>query len=493
MVIDANACNGAHRAGCATLIPKQIHTGTNPESISLDPRTHTLYVANELDNDVSVIDASRCNARVTVGCRPRPPSAVGARSRRDRDRRGGPHRLRHLGRDRCRHDRHPTLQRVLPGGLRSGACDRRSATSRRRSRSTAETHTAYVATASDGDTGSLVVLDTRTCNARRSGCPIVATRPCPGAGRPTAIAVNSEYRHRVRRDGDERRCATAFRSSTAAPAMPRGRPGAASRRPGGVDRRPHAFGPALICGGYFVAVAVNERSNTVYVTNNESCGGQGDKVFVYDGADCGGTETSKFGGRRLKATVTAGLNPFSLAVDQATNTVYAPLLADGEYHGNVAVINGATCNGSSTSGCDQTPALAPAGFGSIGVAVDPKTHSVYVTNIQDTSVLMRSTATFATPPTQTTAMSDEVASGSVESTTDRVGHRPHRRHRLRDQWNQGNCQRRPTPAVTMTRRAVSHALARSVTRAHTGRVHHGRGTPRRRRRHAHLAKSKMKR
>ena len=50
------------------------------------------------------------------------------------------------------------------------------------------------------------------------------------------------------------------------------------------------------------------------------------------------------------------------------------------------MINGATCNGQNTSGCDQTPTTAPAGFGTDGIAVDQTTNRVYATNIEDTSV-----------------------------------------------------------------------------------------------------------
>ena len=76
LVVDTDLCNGAHPAGCATLAAQEIHTGANPQAISLDPGTHTLYTANEVDDTVSVIDASRCNAQVTRGCRTRPPSAA---------------------------------------------------------------------------------------------------------------------------------------------------------------------------------------------------------------------------------------------------------------------------------------------------------------------------------------------------------------------------------------------------------------------------------
>ena len=73
-------------------------------------------------------------------------------------------------------------------------------------------------------------------------------------------------------------------------------------------------------------------------------------------------------------------------VDQATDTIYTANIADGEDPGTVSVINGANCNGRDTNGCGQTPAIAPAGFGANGIAVDRTTHEVYVTNTEDTSV-----------------------------------------------------------------------------------------------------------
>ena len=58
--------------------PPKIHTGADPEGVVLDPDTQTLYTANEVDNDVSVIDASRCNAQNTSGCRIPPAVAINA-------------------------------------------------------------------------------------------------------------------------------------------------------------------------------------------------------------------------------------------------------------------------------------------------------------------------------------------------------------------------------------------------------------------------------
>ena len=49
-------------------------------------------------------------------------------------------------------------------------------------------------------------------------------------------------------------------------------------------------------------------------------------------------------------------NPFGIAVDQATDTIYTANIFNGEGPGTVSVINGATCNAHNTSGCGQTPA-----------------------------------------------------------------------------------------------------------------------------------------
>ena len=76
IVVNANVCNGSDLAGCATLDPPEIHTGADPEVLTLDPDTQTLYTANQVDNDVSVIDATRCDAQTTSGCRGAPPAPI---------------------------------------------------------------------------------------------------------------------------------------------------------------------------------------------------------------------------------------------------------------------------------------------------------------------------------------------------------------------------------------------------------------------------------
>ena len=378
LVVDTDLCNGARPAGCATLTPPpEIHTGTDPQAIALDPRTHTLYTANLVDNTVSVIDASSCNASVTLGCRARPPSAFvpGA---------GGiavdqtvhtayvtsdPHTVAMIDTRDC-NALHPDGCRRSPSKVAVADLPTAIAVNR-------ATHTAYVASVKIGaDAGSVSVLDTRTCHARSSGCTMVGTLQVT-AGSPTAIAVNSAtgtvYVGTATSGGPNR--VSVLNGATCN-----------ATKTTGCNQSPALMTVGATDGCSFIGVAVNEASNTIYATNTEQCSEPflGDKVYVYNGATCDATNMTGCGAPI--ATITAGFNPMAIAVDQATNTVYAPLLADGEYAGNVAVINGATCNASNTSGCGQTPALTPAGFGPVSATVDPITHRVYVTNIEDTSV-----------------------------------------------------------------------------------------------------------
>jgi DNA-binding beta-propeller fold protein YncE len=67
-VIDTDACTGAHLAACRRAVVATVQTGVWPAGVAVDPLTHTLYVPNDGDNDVSVIDAAECDATDTTGC-----------------------------------------------------------------------------------------------------------------------------------------------------------------------------------------------------------------------------------------------------------------------------------------------------------------------------------------------------------------------------------------------------------------------------------------
>ena len=386
-VIDTNLCSGSEPAGCATLIPPEIHTGGDPESVILDPRTQTLYTANWVDNGVSVIGASRCDAQTTSGCRHPAPtfgSQPGA-----------------LAADVADHTLYDTSGATSVSMINTSACNSYSLAGCAQTPATVNvgefpnavavnrrTHTVYVANSGSGTTGTVSVIDARTCNSTdQAGCANLQTLQVPG-GNPDDIAVDpmtdTIYVATITGSGPD--LVSVFNGATcnATDAS------ACDQTPSTVAVGSSGDAP----NNSSLNLAVNQATNTIYAANVFNFGGPppflGNSVYVINGATCDAANTTGCG--QTPATVTLapnppiGSNPLGIAVDQATNTIYTANIADGEYPGTVSVINGATCNGQDTSGCGQTPATAPAGFGANSVAIDPTTNQVYVTNQEDTSV-----------------------------------------------------------------------------------------------------------
>jgi DNA-binding beta-propeller fold protein YncE len=388
IVVDADVCNGSNPAGCATLHPPVIHAGSEPEILTLDPQTQTLYTVNQLGNDVSVIDAARCNAQTTGGCRHLPamiPISAGA-----------------LATDPAVHTAY-----ITSGDHNVAMIDTRTCNSRRTAGCThtprettvgehpsgvavdPRTRTVYVANAGSGSTGTVSVMNARTCNATDSaGCGGFSTLQVPG-GNPDDVEIDSAtdtiYVATITGSGPD--LVSVFNGTicNATNAL-------------GCDQRPATVAVGNSSGvarTSIVQLAVNQATNTIYASNVYNIGPVpppflGNTVYVIDGATCDAANTTGCGHTPAAVTLSAdppvGSNPWGIAVDQATDTIYTANIADGEHPGTVSVINGAICNGQNTSGCDQTPALAPAGFGTVGIAVDQATNHVYATNTQDTSV-----------------------------------------------------------------------------------------------------------
>jgi YVTN family beta-propeller protein len=66
-MINTATCNAKNSQGCSQA-PKLVSVGATPIGISLNRATDTIYVANNSDNTVSVLDPATCNAIVTWGC-----------------------------------------------------------------------------------------------------------------------------------------------------------------------------------------------------------------------------------------------------------------------------------------------------------------------------------------------------------------------------------------------------------------------------------------
>jgi len=384
IAVDTNVCNGSHRAACATLRPPTIHTGADPEGIVLDSQTQTLYTASEADNDISVIDASQCNAQATAGCRhPAPAMALAAGagaadpSVHTAYVTSGSNTVAMIDTTSCNVGHlsgcaatPPTV--TVGNGPDAVAVDR-------------QTDTVYVANFGTGSSGTVSVIDAATCNATSTaGCGKLASLQVPG-GNPDDIAVDATsgtlYVATLTSSGPN--LISVFNAATCN-----------ATHTTGCGQAPAVLKVGDSAGGNSsVNLAVNQATNTVYATNviTNTVPFGGDSVYVINGATCDAATTTGCG--QTPATITAGFNPWGIAVDQATDTIYTANFADDEHSGAVSVINGATCNGTDHSGCGQTPATVAAGFGAIGVAIDPAADTVYVANLSDTSVTVINGAT----------------------------------------------------------------------------------------------------
>ena len=161
--------------------------------------------------------------------------------------------------------------------------------------------------------------------------------------------------------------------------------------------------PATVTvGSAPLGVAANPVTNTVYVTNFGDFAG--DTVSVINGAACNGVQHSGCG--QAPASVTVGAAPWGLAIGQAANTIYVANNYGGDSPASLSVINGATCDGTNTSGCGKTPpAIAGIGRAPNGIAFDPATHTVYTANALDATVSVVNLARGQAPPLRAAAQS----------------------------------------------------------------------------------------
>lgn len=281
-VVDGRRCDAANTSGCR-IEPATVRVGAVPQFLAVDERTHTIYVANSGSNTVSVIDGRSCNAAATAGC----------------------------GQPRA----------TIPVGPEPFTLAVNDATS-----------SIYV---TDLGAHTVSVIDARTCNAADvSGCghrPIsVDVGQTPGGiavdTRTDTIYVTGEASNDVSViDGKTCNATTTT----------------------GCRRTP----VHVLAGAGARGIAVDESTDTIYVANTEA-----DTVSVIDGATCNATVHSGCGRRAAAAAV--GSSPRRVAVDELTNTIYIT----NAQSNTVTMLDGRTCNGRVHTGCG--PAGAAPGTGS---------------------------------------------------------------------------------------------------------------------------------
>jgi YVTN family beta-propeller protein len=430
-VIDGATCNASVRTGCHQH-PTMVTVGTGEFSeIAFDPASDSVYVAYGVEGLVSVIDGAKCNSTVQSGCGSSPAAvqlvapgfgfaedvavddanrtlyaviqpcpcpgsaanaapehlvamvntatcngttAFGCKQRPVTAAAGGyplsvlvdsPQRTVYIGigsstvalldADGCNATHTERCPQALPtvavgDSPVSVAVDQR-------------THTAYV---SNVGSGTVSVVNTATCEADdTAGCRSIApTISVGGQGTAGALAVN-EATNTV--------YVANFVDGTVA--VIDGRTCDATHHSGGGQQPPVvtvAPGPD--------GVAVDQATDTVYVASDGTDNPPtGDTVSVIDGQTCNASVTSGCSQTPPQVTL-GGPNPTEPAVDEATDTVYVPITGANGRGDKVAVINGATCNATVTSGCGQIPHNIKVGAGAGGAAVDAATDTVYVSN-----------------------------------------------------------------------------------------------------------------
>lgn len=367
-VINATKCSALNTTGCGGTHPK-LHIEGGTDGMSVDERTDTLFVANNgpgpspaQERSVSVINAATCNARTTVGCGQHAPTA---------------------------------LTGVNPGGNVTDPA----------------TNTEYVTTFDN----TLQVINEATCNATvRTGCgqPTPATVAEPD---PLSIAINPATSTAY--IGNPIGSSEGFPFMLALINTATCNPGDSTDCSATPTTVPMQLAPW--------GLAVDKATDTLYATNAfDSNFNPGNTVSVIDGATCNATVTS--GCASTPAGVTVGSLPLGLAVNQATNTIYVANANDN----TVSVIDGATCNATDTSGCGNAPPQVPLGSSPLSVAVDEATDTIYVLNPgtpATVSVVNGATcnATITSgcsnvPPTVTVGNGGGVSGIAVDAATDTI-------------------------------------------------------------------------
>jgi DNA-binding beta-propeller fold protein YncE len=324
-VIDAGACNATHRNGCGRSWPTVTLDGPAFFGVAVDGRTHTIYVSTLFTNsgpgDVAMIDGATCNAHDSSGCGNTPTTmAVG----------------------NC------------PAGIAINNL----------------TRTVYVANACDG---TVSVFSEATCNAHvTSGCSDVATVAVGNGPNPIAINEKTDTVY-VGNNGDS--TVSVINGATCNAADPSG----CGQKPATVQIQDSPY-----------SLAVDARTNTVYAANagNEifftGYANQTSSISVIDGRTCNGSDTS--GCSQAPRELPVGGFPWGVAVDPVTDLVYVTSIVDS----SLAVFNGTTCNGHNTSQCQPTLYRQLTGGWPNYIGLDPGANTVYIPNNVDGTVSLYS-------------------------------------------------------------------------------------------------------
>jgi YVTN family beta-propeller protein len=422
-MINGATCNANAPSGCAQT-PRTTPAGSGPEWIAENPATRTVYVANQEDSDLSVINTATCNATGSLGCHQTPPALLSGFNAGGVDVDPATDTVYAASQS---NNTVSVLNGATCNGMITVGCTRfaRTTTVGNGPQGSAiddATGTIYVANGNDND---LSVIDGASCNAFLAfGC--TSSWPTVGTGAsPFAVAVDQQtdtvYVANADFGASSPATVSVINGATCNAHVTSGcaqTPAAVTVgfTPYGVavdeatdtiyvdnvNFSPPGVGSTSVsvingatcnatvrsgCGltPYSIPwvndapfdVAVDQATDTLYVTNIVS-----GTVSVIDGATCNRHVTSDCG---AKGIITVGPYPWGLAINQATDTVYVADQGSDAGNSGVSVIDGATCNANNQSGCSQTPATLGAGTQPNQITVDQATGAVYAVSETDSA------------------------------------------------------------------------------------------------------------
>ncbi|HEY2125844.1 MAG TPA: hypothetical protein VGH77_01520 [Streptosporangiaceae bacterium] len=419
-VIDGVTCNGTDHSGCGRA-PATVKVGSGPFGVAVDQTSNTVYVSNNNDGTVSVINGAGCDSRVTSGCGRAPvavttgagaaPAAGGVAVDHGLHTafviNGDDNTLAAINTQTCNGTVTSSCGQVPPNQVASPNQGAGYNPFPNAFALVPQTGTAYLVNV--GGASILSVASLSGCNARNTvGC----RRPAPSApahvGLMTADpATGTIYAASLSlpqidvlngatcRVGDLTGCAPVAEIPMRHPMAAVGAIDDATHTLYAADNggtvavintatcnAQHTTGcaakpPAIKIGVFPSLPALNPATRTLYL----SFGSSASKIAVINAATCNATNTSGCGQTPAVIKVGAGTNV--VAVSTATDTVYAPSGGLGFNGDTVSVINGATCNGTNHTGCGHLAATATVGLGPFGAVVNDRTHTVYVVNNAD--------------------------------------------------------------------------------------------------------------
>jgi DNA-binding beta-propeller fold protein YncE len=372
-------CRAGDLGGCATDTPGTVTPFPNPAFggpdlfVAVDAALHSVYVTYQKDDSLLVVNTRVCNGTHLAGCAALRPPAIHTGSDVEDIALDGQTqtvytvnevdntvsvidaaRCNATDTTGCDH-RPPAAAVARPVGLAADPA----------------VHTTYVA----AGPGTVAMINTRTCNAHHPGGCATSPPSVPVGAAPMAIAVDQSAH-------------TAYVASYGT-----GRAGAVTVLDTRTCNATHTAGCAhrsalWVRGGNLDDIAIDTRTGTLYVATITTRGAN--LISVFNAATCNATTTTGCGQAPavLKVGQSAGGNSMlNLAINPATNTLYATNLLTGGPHAftgsTVYVFNAATCDATHRTGCGQTPATiqvpaaTPRGSTPVGIAADPATDTIY--------------------------------------------------------------------------------------------------------------------